>query len=1224
MNRVFFFIIFVLVSFVHAQQWDTNRVIRYQPDKGDFVIVNGKNKFNRALYGVNTAFRIEAGDVPEFGIYLPGMGGSVKFALSNGNTTIWLSDAKHIEARYVPGSMLYHITDPILGKGKLTISLVAMHDEEGLIIKTDSKDVPKNVTLITVYGGASNEVFRRAGERNVDAADSFELKAENCTDNEYEIVDNAFKLTFGQNTKVAPGSHSVDPIPLKGRSLIGTFSKGYKISIKNISAAASPSALLTNTDKAVLPIVCLSNVLVSNKTSYFAIHNPQKRQYITEKQLVKLFVEAENHRKDLTNRFVINTPDQYLNAIGGALSAAGDGIWQDPSYLHGAISWRVRIPGWRAAYVAGALGWMDRAETHFTAYSRSQLTEPVGGPVERDPQMNLARVAKRVGNSMYSSGYVCPKPNSQELPELYYYDMNLVFFDALIRNINQTGDLEFAAKMWPAIERHLAWEKHNFDSDGDGLYDAFACIWASDALQYNGGGVTYSSAYNYYGNKMAAQLGAKLGKNTKQYELEAQKIRKAIDQKLWLSNKGHYAEYVDAVGKKHVHENAGLWSIYHSIDSELGTDFQHYQALRYVDTEIPRLEFNIQGLEKEKFHALSTTNWMPYYWSINNVTPAEQYHTALAYWKGGRSAEAFALFKSIVMDNLYCGSSPGNFAMMSVYNAASLNESYRDFADVVGIAARTIVEGLIGVNYNAINNQLIVKPGFPEKWEFASFKLPYLHFDYKLSNQKGNSISTYSIEQKTKNAVRVKLHLPAKTDKVLAVEVNGRPAKYSMLTENVGQPMIEIELPSTASNKVTIAWAGNAIDATPAGLQAAFNETKSIDFKAVVTEIYDPQKVLVKSVMKGSKISITVDGTQGHRTFFAKLKQGEMSWWHPVHLNLQPAIEIVAGNTEDAQHLNFFLKNNSEKTITGQLIVGKNSGNAYTKTMSIMANSTSELIAVPKAYVAAGTSEVEFVAGNGLTYNKLLANWALPLRTNAQFEQVQINKAFNDKVSNIFEKGKYTSNRSTSNTLQIPSQGMGDWCVPQRFVQIDDSGFRAVAKDDVFKTPLGLDFGTPQAPDKPNIAFVSLWDNYPDSLSVPLAGKAKHAYLLMAGSTNHMQSRMTNGLVTVTYTDGSQSILKLTNPETWAPIERDYYSNDFSFKMNSPRPYRVVLKTGLVARDLEKVLVGRSLDARLIPGGGAIILDLPLDSSKELQSLRVSASANDVVIGLMGLTLERN
>ena len=56
--------------------------------------------------------------------------------------------------------------------------------------------------------------------------------------------------------------------------------------------------------------------------------------------------------------------------------------------------------------------------------------------------------------------------------------------------------------MWPLLTLHLAWEKRNFVPDNDGLYDAYACIWASDALYYNSGAVTHSSAYNYRGNKL--------------------------------------------------------------------------------------------------------------------------------------------------------------------------------------------------------------------------------------------------------------------------------------------------------------------------------------------------------------------------------------------------------------------------------------------------------------------------------------------------------------------------------------------------------------------------------------------------------------------------------------------------------------------------------------------------------------------------------------------------
>ncbi|MGN8055681.1 hypothetical protein ACTJKN_05360 [Pedobacter sp. 22163] len=43
----------------------------------------------------------------------------------------------------------------------------------------------------------------------------------------------------------------------------------------------------------------------------------------------------------------------------------------------------------------------------------------------------------------------------------------------------------------------MAWEKRVFDVDDNSLYDTYAAIWASDALQYSGRSGTPSSAYNY-------------------------------------------------------------------------------------------------------------------------------------------------------------------------------------------------------------------------------------------------------------------------------------------------------------------------------------------------------------------------------------------------------------------------------------------------------------------------------------------------------------------------------------------------------------------------------------------------------------------------------------------------------------------------------------------------------------------------------------------------------
>jgi hypothetical protein len=188
--------------------------------------------------------------------------------------------------------------------------------------------------------------------------------------------------------------------------------------------------------------------------------------------------------------------------------------------------------------------------------------------------------------------------------------------------------------------------------------------------------------------------------------------------------------------------------------------------------------------------------------------------------------------------------------------------------------------------------------------------------------------------------------------------------------------------------------------------------------------------------------------------------------------------------------------------------------------------------------------------------------------------------------------------------------------------EIDDSGLRAAAQDDVFTTPFGLPFRTPSQMQQANISFTSLWDSYPTKIDVPLKGKASHAYLLMAGSTNHMQCHIANAVVKVQYSDDSVDSLELINPETWAPIEQDFYADGHAFTSKT-RPYRLHFKSGLVSRNLGEDLNIKGVYGRSIDGGAGIVLDLALDESKELKSISLETLSNEVVVGLMGVTLVR-
>jgi len=195
-------------------------------------------------------------------------------------------------------------------------------------------------------------------------------------------------------------------------------------------------------------------------------------------------------------------------------------------------------------------------------------------------------------------------------------------------------------------------------------------------------------------------------------------------------------------------------------------------------------------------------------------------------------------------------------------------------------------------------------------------------------------------------------------------------------------------------------------------------------------------------------------------------------------------------------------------------------------------------------------------------------------------------------------------------------QGVGDWCHPDYKPEVNDSVFRSMIVKDEF-IAMGVPFRTSAI--GRNIAFTSLYDNYPDSISIPLSGRYRQAWLLMAGTTNHMQSRIANGIVVAQYNDGTADTLQLVNPDNWCPVERDYYVDGKAFQVAEPRPYRVAFASGKASR---KLSAPTNAEGGEIKGGAATMLCMPLNRKKKLQLLTLRTLSNDVVIGLMAVTLQ--
>ncbi len=1173
-----------------------SRPLRYTPDGTDFIIHNGELTFNRPLYGPNSPFRTDGGDKPEFALLeTASKDGVLRLGLTSPKGSKWLVDAADITTRYHPGSIIYEIKDPLLGDAVLHLVAISMSDADGLILRAQTSGGAPQADLFCVFGGvglikrpaarvvagdvitAQNVSSVRAIDINggKEIKDQLMLKPDQCSDNQVTIDQMNFAIKNGAD------------------AVTGQFAPGGKLSIGDAGKLDSIENLLSSKVSGT-PLIIGRAALTQPIFFSVARDNPKNPTESTKaiaEDPAKHFAAAEAHRDAIAQTVIINTPDVFINAIPQAMCIAADACWQSPEWMHGAVSWRVPLLGWRGSYAGDALGWHDRATAYYTYWAGKQNTSN-DFPTVAVP--NPARgLAENDGGMLHSNGSI---PST-------HYDMNLVFIDSLFRHFLWTGDLEFAKQMWPVIQRHLAWEKRCFYRDG--LYEAYAAIWASDALQYNGGGAAHSSAYNYYHNTMAARIASAIGEDPTPYQAEADHIKKAMDAQLWMSDRGWYAEYKDVLAEQQLHPSAAIWTIYHSIDSLVPDPFQAYQCTRYVDTHIAKIPVRGPGVPEGEYHVLPESDWMPYEWSLNNVVTGENAHMALAFWQAGRGDEGFNLFKSQFLDTMYLGLTPGNIPNLSAYDVYR-GESYTDFDDPIGISSRAMIEGLFGINPDALAGELRIKPGFPMAWDHASISIHDLSYGFQRQGQS----ETWTIEPKFPKQMKLRLQLPARAASIAALRINGQDAKWTMLDQSIGQPWIEILSPTAADKYVvTVQWKGDA-PAVATNQPIVASDRLQVSFgSAKLLDVFDPQKSLTDVRRDVSSLSANAQGF-GHHTAFAKVSQGDLTWWLPIDFENRSSLQVVQANS-DADHFRFRLRNNDGMPVTESAKITFD-GQTIEQKLNIPPMTESAEIVLPTTASLPGTTNVSIATANGGLTTEL-TDWNIVAK-NAKFETVDLSGVFNDKVTQIF-KNEYLSPRPTTCSLQMPLHGIGDWTGPTRTYNVDDSGLRKSAgKEGIITLPQGIPFKTPGDANAKNIGYTSQWDNYPRTLSVPLTGSASHAYFLLAGSTDPMQSQLDNGEVTITYTDGSTTKLALHNPTNWWPIDKNYRIDDYAFARPGPVPLRVELRSG------RAYLPERE---QMAAGGSANVLDLPLDSQKQLKSFTLHTESYGVVIGVMSITLQR-
>ena len=155
--------------------------------------------------------------------------------------------------------------------------------------------------------------------------------------------------------------------------------------------------------------------------------------------------------------------------------------------------------------------------------------------------------------------------------------------------------------------------------------------------------------------------------------------------------------------------------------------------------------------------------------------------------------------------------------------------------------------------------------------------------------------------------------------------------------------------------------------------------------------------------------------------------------------------------------------------------------------------------------------------------------------------------------------------------------------------------------DGILQVPQGAQFlWKPGAQD---IAFTSLWDNWPRKVTVPVRKKGDSVWLLVAGSTNPMQVRIANAVIRFEYADGVKEELELVPPfNFWSLCP--YFWNDYDYIKDA---------FALPKEPPSQVQLGSNCRA--------MVYGWKLRPGVALKQVTLETLSQEVVIGLMGLSV---
>ena len=860
----------------------------YTPTENGYAISGSSEVFNRTLYGSHAndnkteRFFTFAGDAPQFmgtvvdwtkdlvaaqekcGVLNSGLaitpGQRYRFYYSEDidQTSRWFHNSEDILAEFKNGWMEYELSQISAWFPDVRVKIEAypLMPEDGYLvhyrISTDQR-----VFFVAGFGGLSEMQdslrceYKGEPRRYFSTGDAKGNVVEigkNCAcikhiDGKTMHVATSFPADFSCGSAKA----MAEPYP---STFLGNEPENEDDQVVKISAVIEPGKVLDGY------IIALYNSDEKTLNKWLERENPIG--------YIKQQIYAKHACIDVT------TPEKTLDLTIAPTVIAMDASWHKNSFHHGAFAYHTPFLGWRNWYAPTVLGWGDRVaktmEMHLGHITRGSISEE---HIWYDDEPIIAgenRFDKRFHTLENSVGRLPAYFLPDFTPCYGPYNMQECALDMMLYYIEWSGNLEIAEKYYDDLCSMIEWERRVFDPDDDGLYQNVLNTWISDGHNYNGAGCAQSTAYNYRANLVLSKIAERIGRDGEVFAKRAEKIKKALNEKLWLANEGVIAESLDTVGNCLIHPSVELASVYHVMDSDMIDDFRAYRTLKFTENHLKNIVTT--GSEGRLCYS---SGWLPKQYSNCGIFPAENAHLALVYFKLGLKDEGKKILDGIA-DCYFTGRNPGMAAhVQSPMGTSDLGD--QDFSDVSSTYLRLVVEGLFGIRINHLDNQIYIAPGFPDEWEHASLILRDIALHYtRRGNQEIYNIYSDKTERKL-------IRIPMRSTEVETVLLDGEPVDYKIAAAP-NNSFLMIEVDKVGRFQLRIMHGSKPVPTVVAPAMVLAGNKLCFEVRgAELTEVFDVSEALENITIVGNKVYAKAKDVAGDYTFFLRAVSGEYDAW---------------------------------------------------------------------------------------------------------------------------------------------------------------------------------------------------------------------------------------------------------------------------------------------------------------------------------------------------------